>query len=71
MTDNSINDATEDTSPDPLIAGVKSAVVHLGKAGFEVAAAFGSIVTGVTRKVRPHTDDGGDGEGGAQHVEVE
>jgi len=70
MTDDSISDAAEDKSPDPLVAGVKSAVVHLGKAGFEVAAAFGSLITGVTHKVRPHADDGDD-EGGAQHVEVE
>ena len=60
---------TQDKDPDPLVAGIKSAVVHLGKAGFEVAAALGSVVTGVTRKVRPHVDD--DGEGGAQRVEVE
>ena len=70
MTEDSISDAKDDTSPDPLIAGVKGAVVHLGKAGFEVVAAFGSVVTGVTRKIRPHTDDDDD-EGGAQHVEVE
>lgn len=61
----------EDKSPDPLVAGVKSAVVHLGKAGFEVAAAFGSVVTGVTRKIRPHDDHDDGNEGGAQRVEVE
>lgn len=71
MTDETIDDATQDKSPDPLIAGVKSAVVHFGKAGFEVAAAFGSLITGVTHKVRPHRDEGDDDEGGAQHVEVE
>lgn len=71
MTEDTASDATEDKSPDPLIAGAKRAAVHLGKAGFEVAAAFGSIVTGVTRKIRPPTDDEDDGEGGAQHVEVE
>ena len=62
---------TEDKSPDPLVAGVRSAVVHLGKAGFEVAAAFGSFVTGVTRKIRPQGDQDDDSDGGAQRVEVE
>jgi hypothetical protein len=62
---------TEDKSPDPLVAGARSAVVHLGKAGFEVAAAFGSLVTGVTRKIRPQGDQDDDGDGGAQRVEVE
>jgi hypothetical protein len=61
---------TDDKTPDPLLAGVKGAVVHLGKAGFEVAAAFGSVITGVSRKIRPHDDDGDD-EGGVQRVEVE
>jgi hypothetical protein len=45
--------------------------VHLGKAGFEVAAAFGSVVTGVTQKIRPHADDGDESHDGAQRVEVE
>jgi hypothetical protein len=64
-------DSTQDRTPDPLVAGVKGAVVHLGKAGFEVAAAFGSVITGVTRKLRPQDDHGDDGESGAQRVEVE
>ena len=71
MTDDSIDDVADNTTPDPLVAGVKGAVVHLGKAGFEVAAACGSLITGVTHKVRPQTDDDGDNEGGAQRVEVE
>jgi len=61
---------TDDRTPDPLVAGVKGAFVHLGKAGFEVVAAIGSVVTGVTRKVRPH-DEPDDTEGGTQRVEVE
>jgi hypothetical protein len=61
---------TDDKTPDPLVAGAKNAIVHLGKAGFEVVAAFGSVVTGVTQKVRPRTDDD-DSNGGAQRVEVE
>lgn len=64
------DDIKDDNTPDPLVAGVKGALVHLGKAGFEVAAAVGSVVTGVTRKVRPHVDDD-DTDGGAQRVEVE
>lgn len=62
---------TDQETTDPLVAGVKSAAFHLGKAGFEVAAAFGSIITGVTRKIRPddHTED--ESDGGAQRVEVE
>jgi hypothetical protein len=71
MTENNTADAADSKTPDPLLAGVKSAVVHLGKAGFEVAAAFGSVVTGVTQKVRPHVDDDDDSDGGAQRVEVE
>ena len=62
---------TEEKFPDPLVAGLKSAVVHLGKAGFEVVAAFGSVVTGVTRKIRPHDGNDDDNAGGAQRVEVE
>ncbi len=62
---------TDDRTPDPLIAGVKSAVVHLGKAGFEVVAAIGSVVGGVTRKIRPPGDQDDDGRGGPQRVEVE
>lgn len=62
---------TEDKGPDPLIAGVKSAALHLGKAGFEVAAAFGSIITGVTHKIRPDDGHEDDVDGGAQRVEVE
>lgn len=62
---------TDEKTPDPLVAGVRSAAIHLGKAGFEVAAAFGSVVRGLTTKIRPHDDDDDDREGGAQRVEVE
>ena len=62
---------TDDETTDPLVAGVRSAVLHLGKAGFEVVAAFGSIVTGVTRKIRPDDDHEDETDGGAQRVEVE
>ena len=71
MTDDSVDDGAENTTTDPLVAGVKGAVVHLGKAGFEVAAAFGSLITGVTHRVRPQADDDDDTEGGVQRVEVE
>ena len=62
---------TEGKDADPLVAGVKSAALHIGKAGFEVAAAFGSIITGVTRKIRPDDGRDDDTDGGAQRVEVE
>ena len=55
---------------DPIVAGIKSAVVHLGKAGFEVVAAAGAIVKGVADKVRPPTD-GDDSGPGRERIPVD
>lgn len=55
---------------DPIVTGLKSAVVHLGKAGFELAAAAGAIVKGVTEKVRPPADDD-DGPPGRERIPVD
>jgi hypothetical protein len=55
---------------DPLVSGVRSAVGHLGKAGFEVLAALGALATGLSRKIR--SDHPGDNvEGGPERVEVD
>ena len=55
---------------DPLVSGVRSAVGHLGKAGFEVVAALGALATGLSRKMR--SDDADDDvEGGPERVPVD
>jgi hypothetical protein len=55
--------------PDPLVRGIRSAALHLGKAGFEVFAALGAVATGITQKVRP--DDSKDTDRGPEHVPVD
>lgn len=59
-----------DEQPDPLVSGVKSAAVHLGKAGFEIVAALGAVASGISRKVRPN--DGSQGtDRGPERVPVD
>lgn len=58
---------SEDTT-DPLVSGVKSAAIHLVKAGFEIFAAFGAVASGVSRKVRPSDPDD---ERGPERVPVD
>jgi hypothetical protein len=60
----------EPDSPDPLVVAMKRAAVHLGKAGFELAAAIGALSTGVSRKIRP-PDSGDDSDTGPQRVTVD
>ena len=59
-----------DQQQDPLVTGVKSAVVHLGKAGFEIVAALGAVASGISKKVRP-SDESTDGDRGPEHVPVD
>ncbi len=55
---------------DPLVTAVRSAVGHLGKAGFEVVAALGALATGLSRKLRSdNTDD--DVDGGPERIQVD
>ncbi len=60
---------TEDKIIDPLVEGVKIAVVHFGKAAFEVASGIGALFIGITQTVTSKNDD--DDDPGPQTVEVE
>jgi hypothetical protein len=61
---------TDDKMTDPLVDGVKIAVVHFGKATLEVVTGIGALFVGITQTVRP-ADDGEDDDSGAQTIEVE
>lgn len=56
---------------DPIVEGIKSAAVHLGKAGFEVLAAAGAIASGISRKVRPSEDPPGHEPDGRERITVD
>jgi len=60
---------TEDKMTDPLVDGVKIAVLHFGKAAFEVASGIGALFVGITKTVKPTSND--DDTSGPQTVEVE
>jgi hypothetical protein len=60
-----------DDKPDPLVSGIKSAAVHVGKAGFELLAAAGAIASAISQKVRSDDDLDGDGDGGRERVDVD
>jgi hydroxyethylthiazole kinase-like sugar kinase family protein len=60
---------TDDKITDPLVDAVKIAVVHFGKAAFEVATGVGALLTGITQTVISRNDD--DDDSGPQTVEVE
>lgn len=61
---------SDDKSTDALVDGVKTAVIHFGKAAFEVAAGVGALFVGITQTVRP-SSRGDDDTGGPQKVPVE
>jgi len=61
---------TDDKIIDPLVEGVKIAVVHFGKAAFEVASGIGALFIGITQTVTSKNDDQED-DSGHQTVEVE
>ncbi|MDK1018055.1 MAG: hypothetical protein QGD89_01440 [Actinomycetota bacterium] len=61
---------TQKGSTDPLVTGIKSAIVHFSKAAIEVASGVGSLVTGITRTMRSD-DERDDVEDGRQRIEVE
>jgi hypothetical protein len=69
MNDNELSDNEQPSGPDPLVASIRKAAVHLGKAGFEVIAAIGVVSKGVMAKVRPDEPD--DPESGPQRVRVD
>lgn len=58
-----------DEQTDPLVSGVKSAALHLGKAGFEIIAALGAVASGISAKVRPGDPD--ENERGPERVPVD
>lgn len=60
----------ESASPDPLVVAIKRAAAHLGKAGFELAAAVGALSTGVSRKIHPQDSDD-ESDAGPQRVTVD
>jgi hypothetical protein len=61
---------TDDNMTDPLVDGVKIAVIHFGKAALEVATGIGALLVGITETVKPPSDDD-DGTSGSQTIEVE
>jgi hypothetical protein len=61
----------DDTTVDPLTAGVKRAAVHLTKAGFEIYAALGALSKGVVAKVRPNEGDDDSTGSGPQRINVD
>lgn len=61
---------TDDKMTDPLVDGVKTAVLHFGKAAFEVANGIGALFVGITKTVKQGEDDGDDSNG-PQTVVVE
>ena len=60
---------SDDKATDALVDGVKTAVVHFGKAAYEVASGVGALFVGITQTVRPTSQ--GDDENGPQKVPVE
>jgi len=61
---------SNDKPTDALVDGVRSAVVHFGKAAYEVASGVGALFVGITQTVRP-ASQGDDDENGPQKVPVE
>ncbi|GMQ94866.1 MAG: hypothetical protein BMS9Abin12_2380 [Acidimicrobiia bacterium] len=61
---------SDDKPTDALLDGVKAAVVHFGKAAYEVATGVGALLGGISQTVRP-TPPGDDDDGGHQKVPVE
>ncbi len=61
---------TNDKPTDALVDGVRSAVVHFGKAAYEVASGVGALVVGIAHTVRPDHRDEDDGSG-PERVPVE
>ena len=61
---------TEDKTIEPLVAGVKTAVTHFGKAAFEVASGVGALFVGITQTVTSADSDDDSGSP-PQKVEVE
>jgi hypothetical protein len=61
---------TDDNMTDPLVDGVKIAVVHFGKAAMEVATGIGALLVGITETVKPASDNDEDASG-PQTIEVE
>ena len=62
---------TDGRNSDPLVTGVRKALVHFSKAALEFASGVGDLVTGVTRTIRrddPSDDPDADGP---QKIDVE
>lgn len=56
---------------EPMVAGLKRALVHFSKAAIEVASGLGDVAQGVARTIRPEEDDDGSASDGPQRIEVE
>ena len=61
---------TEDKKTDPLVDGVKTAVIHFGKATLEVVSGIGALFVGIVNTVKPDGDPQDDASG-TQTIEVE
>ncbi len=61
---------SDDKPTDALVDGVKTAVVHFGKAAYEVATGVGALFGGISQTVRPTPPDDDDGSS-HQNVPVE
>jgi len=61
---------TQDKMIDPLVDGVKIAVVHFGKAAIEVVTGVGAVAVGVVATLKPGSDSDDDASG-TETIEVE
>lgn len=62
---------TDNRPIDPLVSGMQSALLHFGKAVFEVVSGVGILVEAVIQTARPGDDGAEDGSGGRQKIEIE
>ena len=61
---------TEDNRTEPLVDGVKIAVIHFGKAALEVVTGIGALFVGIAQTVKPE-GEGGNDTSETQTIEVE
>lgn len=61
---------TENQPTDALVRGLKKAMIHFSKAGFEVVSGVGDLVAGVVATVR-NNDDASDSGSDVQRIDIE
>ena len=62
---------TGNRGTEPLVSGLKKAVLHFSKAALEVASGVGDIVAGITGTLRPHGEGDDAGVDGPHKIDVE